>query len=225
MLRYKNSLLERILLEKGACPDSLFGTCCLWSLGIDVQAELKSKNDPTQISPHSLPPAAHQPSPIQRAVMNRHTQARRSASGIMKLNHAQPSPTSSISVPKQSPRLQPTPPSQVLSPTTSRSPVGLVQGGMISPAVDLRAQQQQQPRPKARAPPPQMPPNISTSMSGSNVQAILPASRASTSHEMTSATSAQSSYYPSPFQTHIEQLGKLTRPLLSRICFIELCSS
>lgn len=188
-----------------------------------MQAELKSKSDHPQISPHGLPPVTHQPSPIQRAVMNRHTQARRSASGIIKPNHAQPSPTSSIT--NHSPRLQPTPPSQALSPTTARSPVGLVQGGMISAGVDLRAQQQQQPRPKPRIPPHQMPPSISTSMSTSTSQAILPASRGTGSTEMASATSTQSSYYPSPFQTHIEQLGKLTRPLFSRFCFIELCSS
>lgn len=186
--------------------------------GIDVQAELSSKTDHPQISPRGPPSAAHQPSPIQRAVINRHTQARRSLSGIVKPNHAHPSPTSSIA--KQSPRLQPTPPSQALSPITSRSPVGLVQGGATSTGVDLRAQQQQQPRPKARIPPSHLPPNISTSMSGPNVQPILPANRSSvevsrSSVEMTSATSTQSSYYPSPFHTHIEQLGKLTRPLLS----------
>ena len=196
---------------------------CSCFIGIDVQAELKSKSDRPQVSPHGLPPVTHQPSPIQRAVMNRHTQARRSASGIIKPNNIQPSPTSSTS--KQSPRLQPTPPAQALSPTSARSPVGLVQGGMISSGVDLRAQQQQQPRPKPRIPPQQMPPNISTSMSAPNTQPILPASRSSAGTDLTSATSSHSNYYPSPFQTHIEQLGKLTRPLLSRFCFIELCSS
>ena len=170
-----------------------------------------------------MPTPAHQPSPIQRVVISRHTQGRRSASGIVKSGHAQPSPTSSV--PKQSPRSEPTPPSQVLSPTTSRSPVGFVQGGMTSSGVDLRAQQQPQPRPNHRIQPSQMPPNISTSMAGCNVQAILPAHRASAGHELASATKTQASFYPSPFQTHIEQLGKLTRPLLSVFCFIELCSS
>ena len=160
-----------------------------------------------------MPPAPHQPSPIQRAVMNRHTQARRSASGIIRSNPAQPSP--SCSLPKQSPRLQPTPPSQAISPTTLRSPVGLVQGGMTSSGVDLRAQQQQQPRPNSRIPPSHMPPSISTSMSGPNIQPIMSASRSSGGTEMTSGTSGHSNFYPSPFQTHIEQLGKLTRPLLS----------
>ena len=136
---------------------------------------------------------------------------------MMKINHAQPSPTSTL--PKQSPQLQPTPPSQALSPTTSRSPAGLVQGGTTPAGVDLRAQQQQQPRPKSRIPPSYMPSAISTSMSGHNVQPILPASRSSTCIEMTSSTSTHSSYYPSPFQTHIEQLGKLTRPLLSFLLY------
>ncbi|CAF9940932.1 MAG: hypothetical protein HETSPECPRED_002684 [Heterodermia speciosa] len=154
MLRYKNSLLERILLEKG----------------IDVQTELRSKTDHPQISPHGQPSATHQPPPIQRAVINRHTQARRSTSGIMKISHAHPSPTSTL--PKQSPQLQPTPPSQALSPTTSRSPVGLVQGGTTPVGVDLRAQQQQQPRPKSRIPPSYMPSSISTSMSGPNIDSV-----------------------------------------------------
>ena len=173
---------------------------------------MKSKTDHPHVSPHGQTSAPHQPSPIQRAVINRHTQARRSASGIIKISHAQPSPTSTL--PKQSPQLQPTPPSQAFSPTTSRSPVGLVQGGTTPSGLDLRAQQQQQPRPNSRIPPAYMPSTISTSMSGPNVQPILPAGRSSASNEMTSATSTHSSYYPSPFQTHIEQLGKLTRPLL-----------
>ncbi|KAL8737114.1 MAG: hypothetical protein Q9181_002008 [Wetmoreana brouardii] len=64
MLRYKNSLLERILLEKG----------------IDVQAELRSKTDPQHVTP-ALPtaPASH-PSPMQRAVTNRHSRNRRAGS-------------------------------------------------------------------------------------------------------------------------------------------------
>lgn len=180
-----------------------------------MQAELKSQTGNSHIPPNGVPPStAHQPSPIQRAVMNRHTQARRSASGIaISPSHAHPSPTSAIK--KPSPRLQPTPPSQTISPTITKSPIGLVQGGMILPGVDMQAQRQQQPPRKARAPPPQ-PPNISTSMVGHNVQAPMPYNRNGiASNEIGSATSSQTSYHPSPFQTHYEQLGKLTRPLLS----------
>ena len=185
----------------------------LYPTGIDVQAELKSKTESSHFPPHNAPPpASHQPSPIQRAVMNRHTQARRSASGVtISPSHAHHSPTSGIT--KPSPRLQPTPPSQAMSPTVAKSPVGLVQGGMTSPGVDMEAQRQQQPPRKSRIPPPQ-PPSISTSLAGQKV--AMPHSRSgTTSNDMASATSSQSNYYPSPFQTHIEQLGKLTRPLLS----------
>lgn len=148
--------------------------------------------------------------------MNRHAQARRSASGTtISPSHTIPSPTSGITKPP--PRLQPTPPSQIMSPIVNKSPVNLVQGGMTSPGVDMQAQRQQQPPRKARIPPPQ-PPNISTSMAGHNNQAAMPYNRSGTaSNEMTSATSSQMSYNPSPFQTHYEQLGKLTRPLLSMI--------
>jgi len=180
-----------------------------------VQAELKSKNESSHIPPSSAPPStAHQPSPIQRAVMNRHTQARRSASGItISPSHTHPSPTSGIT--KPSPRLQPTLPSQTISPIITKSPVSLVQGGMTSPGVDMQAQRQQQPPRKARILPPQ-PPSISTSMVGHNVQAPVPYNRSGmASNGMASTNSSQTSYHPSPFQTHYEQLGKLTRPLLS----------
>ncbi|KAL6245624.1 hypothetical protein RBB50_007623 [Rhinocladiella similis] len=59
MLRYKNSLLERILLEKG----------------IDVQAELALKGSP-QLRPHRAPPITGQASPMQKAMMSRQQQAR-----------------------------------------------------------------------------------------------------------------------------------------------------
>jgi len=53
MLRYKNSLLERILLEKG----------------IDVQSELALKGSP-HLRP-TRPPMASQASPMQKAMLNR----------------------------------------------------------------------------------------------------------------------------------------------------------
>ncbi|KAK4106185.1 hypothetical protein N658DRAFT_482110 [Parathielavia hyrcaniae] len=65
MLRYKNSLLERILLEKG----------------IDVQAELRAKTGSPNLGPTHVPQNMVPPPPIQRAILNRH-HARRSASGI-----------------------------------------------------------------------------------------------------------------------------------------------
>jgi hypothetical protein len=48
MLRYKNSLLERKMLEKGSVPSFLIGvhsadTKLTNSTGIDIQAELRAK--------------------------------------------------------------------------------------------------------------------------------------------------------------------------------------
>lgn len=209
MLRYKNSLLERILLEKG----------------IDVQAELKSKTEASHLPPnHGVPPAMNHPPPTHRAIINRHSQARRSVSSIAsKPAFAQPSPTSAIT--KQSPRLQPTPPSQAMSPTATKSPAGLIQGGMTSPGVDLQAQRQQQPPRRVQQPPPQRP-SISTSVTGLQVQHQVSVSRSGpTNNEMASSTSSQTSYYPSPFQTHYEQLGKLTPSIPFPFFPIELCSS
>ncbi|KAF4580958.1 MEAB protein [Ophiocordyceps camponoti-floridani] len=66
MLRYKNSLLERILLEKG----------------IDVQAELHAKTGSPSLGSTHMPQNLVQPPPIQRAMMNRHHQSRKSISSI-----------------------------------------------------------------------------------------------------------------------------------------------
>ena len=201
----------RTYLARERCADCVKSPCSAYGLsGIDVQAELKSKTEASHLPPNHAPPAAiHQPTPAQRAVINRHGQARRSVSNIAsKPAFAQPSPTSAIT--KQSPRLQPTPPSQVMSPTATKSPVGLIQGGMTSPGVDLQAQRQQQPPRRAQHPPPQRP-SISTSVTGLQVQHSVSTSRSGpASNEMASSTSSQTSYYPSPFQTHYEQLGKLT---------------
>ncbi|KAG7128816.1 hypothetical protein HYQ45_011757 [Verticillium longisporum] len=109
MLRYKNSLLERILLEKG----------------IDVQAELRAKTGSPNLGPTHVPQNMVQPPPIQRAIMGRH-QARRSNSSIApKLElgigalpplHAHTSTAS--------PKSRPTPSSHANSPTGTASVFG-----------------------------------------------------------------------------------------------------
>ncbi|KAI9720861.1 MAG: hypothetical protein M1812_002700 [Candelaria pacifica] len=135
MLRYKNSLLERILLEKG----------------IDVQAELRAKTGSPHLRPTTTAPAqptqpAQQP-PIQRAIMNRHHRAQRSASGITpKIETANTGPQSSHEsvFQSRSPQLQPTPPSQTSSPTTSSKSTGFApQSVLTPPGPDILAQQQQ----------------------------------------------------------------------------------
>jgi hypothetical protein len=113
MLRYKNSLLERILLEKG----------------IDVQAELRAKTGSPNLGPSHVPQNMVQPPPIQRAILSRHHHSRRSGSSIAPklepgvapiphsthgVQHAAPSPTS-----RPTPSAHQTPSSHVASPTAS----------------------------------------------------------------------------------------------------------
>ena len=184
-----------------------------------MQAELKTKTEGSHVLSHtSLPAGAPQPSPVQRALINRHNQARRSTSGSGSALRPRSSQTSS----NHSPRLQPTPVSQMISPITTKSPVGMPKGGMTSPSVDLKAQQQQQPPPPPeRSYPQQAPSRLNIPAAGpSSMQTTTPSTAdGSRSSEMGSiAGTAQTSFYPSPFQAHIEQLGKLSRPLLS-ICF------
>ncbi|KAK3302567.1 uncharacterized protein B0T15DRAFT_562471 [Chaetomium strumarium] len=97
MLRYKNSLLERILLEKG----------------IDVQAELRAKTGSPNLGPTHVPQNLVQPPPIQRAILNRH-HARRSQSGIA------PKLEPGIPVSPLPPPIQPNP--SALSPRHRQTP-------------------------------------------------------------------------------------------------------
>ncbi|KAJ1335092.1 AP-1-like transcription factor [Microdochium nivale] len=107
MLRYKNSLLERILLEKG----------------IDVQAELHAKTGSPNLGPSHMPQNMVQPPPIQRAMFNRHHGARRSASSIAPKTDSgvgnAVANNSNLAQSMASPKSRPTPPSHVASPTTS----------------------------------------------------------------------------------------------------------
>ncbi|RCI14611.1 hypothetical protein L249_6608 [Ophiocordyceps polyrhachis-furcata BCC 54312] len=105
MLRYKNSLLERILLEKG----------------IDVQAELHAKTGSPSLGSTHMAQNLVQPPPIQRAMMNRHHQSRKSISSIGP--EAEPG-TASPHKCTASPKSRPTPrhgssPTHVFSPAPS----------------------------------------------------------------------------------------------------------
>ncbi|MCJ1337859.1 hypothetical protein MMC09_003143 [Bachmanniomyces sp. S44760] len=208
MLRYKNSLLERILLEKG----------------IDVQAELKTKENAAQSGPSKGSSQPTNPSSVQRAIMNRHHQARRSVSAntpkLLSALSASSHPSSSST---HSPQLQPTPPS-TLSPTVSRSPNYVFQGGMTSPGAGLQAQQQQQQQHPQH--PSQLPPRVGTypnsrgypniAISTSHPNMPHPAQSPAAgqfSGERSSAGGTKINHWPSPYQTHIEQLGKLAPPL------------
>ncbi|KAK4985255.1 hypothetical protein LTR66_008234 [Elasticomyces elasticus] len=136
MLRYKNSLLERILLEKG----------------IDIQAELHAKGGSPASRPTVLPPPASgsltQP-PMQRTVVSRQHQARRSGQGFGPKLAAGPIVTqghADVSHATLSPQGQPTPSSHASSPASfhRRSPTSVPQDGMTPPASAILAQHQQQ---------------------------------------------------------------------------------
>lgn len=201
MLRYKNSLLERILLEKGR-SDIRYARLALMVAGIDVQAELKSKELP---APGNL--IHRQPKPIQRTAIHRQQQLQRSNSASTCLIPPLRMPAPMI--PNHSPRSQPTPTSQTSSPTSAQSPGFAIQGGIHSPHTSFHAQHQRQrlsfPS-KLRIPPPDSHPSSA---------AATPSTIGGTSHDGgRSGMERTSGHWPSPYQTHIEHLGKLT-PILS----------
>jgi len=201
MLRYKNSLLERILLEKG----------------IDVQAELRAKTGSPHLGPTHMPQNMAQAPTVQRAIMNRHHQARRSNSNIApKIEPGAP--------PLQSPQSRPTPSSHASSPTSNSS--GFHNPGVMTPpASDSQLQHPPPPQQQQRLQAPKLPlPHAITGNPGivSNTGVIGnppgPKGHGSSGTSSTGGTPVAAAYYPSPFQNmknHIEQLGKLTRPLLS----------
>ncbi|TEA16746.1 hypothetical protein C8034_v000958 [Colletotrichum sidae] len=175
MLRYKNSLLERILLEKG----------------IDVQAELRAKTGSSNLGPTHAPQNMVQPPPIQRAILNRHHQSRRSNSSI---------------APKLEPGINPLPPPiqpahSTASPKTrptpsshSNSPTNTGPYGALSPAASDHG--------------PMRPMPASMKSQLSPMAPMNPAARA---HMMSGGPPRVGnngpSYYPTPaFQNHIEQL-------------------
>ncbi|RMX72540.1 hypothetical protein D0869_14515 [Hortaea werneckii] len=136
MLRYKNSLLERILLEKG----------------IDVQAELQLKTGSALLPPPGyLPPGMNPPPsqpaqpPLQRTAVERQ-HARRSGGPtfLPKLAPGQPSQDGGYQ--NTSPQGHPTPSSHASSPTnvSTRSPMAMHQGGMTPPTSSMLAQGQGQ---------------------------------------------------------------------------------
>ena len=164
-----------------------------------------------------------QPTPAQRAVSNRHQQVPRSLSGpaprLLQPHKANPSLVSN-----QSPKLQPTPPSITSSPTTSRSPNYALQGGMTSPRGGFQAQsqqqlQQQQSQPQLRPTSQsnmQAYPGITIATSNPNVQSVAPVSAGGHAIDGRGiAVAPRPNHWPPSYQSHIEQLGKLTRPLLS----------
>lgn len=202
MLRYKNSLLERILLEKG----------------IDVQAELQAKTGSPSLVPVRAASANASPSmpPLQqRAILNRQQQ-RRSVGGSLKADGTHNLPMLQPDGPiNRSPLSQPTPGSHMSSPahSTTRSPNFVAQGTSVSPNFGPLPQQHHQPlRPRAHfasslGPGPQRP-SIITNHAAANANGSSGASSAVT---QSTASGGTSSFFPSPFESHMTQLGKLSR--------------
>ena len=185
-----------------------------------MQAELRAKTGSPNIGPSHVSPASgpiNPPTTAQRAVMNRHNQARRSASGFTpKMEAGQPiapgPPHPAFS--SGSPQTHTTS-SQSSSPVTSISP-GFGPQGVITPSASDRLaqppqQQQQRLQPQPRSLPPS---HLGFSMPGTapNVQQNSFLGAAPTKRQT-------GTYYPpSPFQNHIDQLGKLSR-FLTPVCF------
>ncbi|KAI9679862.1 MAG: hypothetical protein M1817_004876 [Caeruleum heppii] len=185
MLRYKNSLLERILLEKG----------------IDVQAELSAKTGSPHGGPRHPATSGPQPSPIHRAIMNRHHQTRRSMSGVPPVDTSIASmpPNARPVYPGKTSPMQLTPPSQAISPTSTSSS-SRAQGVMTPPVLDVLAQQRPQQRTPQQQPGPPNQPHSLPPPPHAMTSAGVPPNMTASSGQAPVAGHAPTSYYPSSFQ-------------------------
>lgn len=192
MLRYKNSLLERILLEKG----------------IDVQAELRAKTNSPNLGPTHMPQNLVQHPPIQRAILNRH-HARRSNSSIapkLEPGVVSPLPPPLHPLSAASPKSRPTPSSHSTSPTATTSygsqhgasPASSDLSASIRPPISAST--------SMKAPPP---PHGLPALSGQRQMQMAAAAalQHGQNHLRSGVPGSSAPYYPAPsFQTHIEQL-------------------
>ena len=219
MLRYKNSLLERILLEKGnlhgSQPHGIANR--VFNLGIDVQAELRAKTGSPNLGPARAPSSTHtspNQAPLQqRAILNRQHQ-RRSLQAPPKADISNGLPMIQPDGPIQrSPLSQPTTGSLLSSPAQSatRSPNFVPLGQSVSPNFGAIPQQQQPLRPQ---PPrssfssmisPQRPSPM-TNQSASN--GITSAPPVGNSGNASAQSNGASAFYPTQFSDHMSQLGK-----------------
>jgi len=133
---------------------------------------------------------------VQRAIMNRHHQARRSNSSI--------APKIEPGAPLQSPQARPTPSSHASSPT-SNSPGFHNLGAMTPPASEPQMQFQQQQRFQAVKPQPAhgLPENVGMASNAGVGASLAPKGPGSSGTSGTGGTPAAATYYPSPFQNHI----------------------
>ncbi|KAG9582508.1 hypothetical protein KCU77_g18251, partial [Aureobasidium melanogenum] len=193
MLRYKNSLLERILLEKG----------------IDVQAELQMKTGSPALGHSYIPhhaPSSMAAAPLQRTALNRQ-HARRSGQVYPPRIGPGAAAQPDLSFSARSPQGHPTPSSHASSPTalSTQSPAAMQPGAMTPPASVITGGQQQQygvgqpPRSRyvMQHPPQHRGPAFSA-----------PNGVSSMSESTNGVAGNASAFYPSPFQKHIEQLDQ-----------------
>ncbi|KAJ5818518.1 hypothetical protein N7474_004109 [Penicillium riverlandense] len=179
MLRYKNSLLERILLEKG----------------IDVQAELRLKT--------GAPGASAKPNPpMPKSTPGAPRSGQRHPAGIASKpeTFGMSQREGAYGIP--SPQFQATPTSHVSSPSQTKSPGFGFQGAMSPVTVDSQATGRPQLLPQPRAFNNQTsPPAISMPQT----DAADPKPRGPGAMGPRGSRVA-AAYYPSPFQKHYDQL-------------------
>lgn len=168
-----------------------------------MQAELKSKNDGARVGPTIISPVgAPQHFPLQRSVMNRPDLPNRTVTVPLPKISVQTQSGAGVGA-KQSPR---TSRAQTLSPTTNKSPISAGHRRMTSSGADLRGPLPSQFRNRNH---PRRYSGIISKTSVPSMQALRPSTRdGSRSNDSGSPTGAHANYYASPFQTHIEHLGK-----------------
>lgn len=184
-------------------------------------------------------PGLPQPPQLQRTALQRQ-QARRSAGQNFLPKLAPGQSNSDLNFSTNSPHAHPTPSSHASSPSqiSMRSPMNMQQGGMTPPTSAVNAQpqaqhfqafaarsSQQQPNQafyQAQQQPSSVPrgaqrPATSTySNSPGGAPSVSGTSNPNLGQSMSAApaggagTQSASSFYPSPFQKHFDQLGKLT---------------
>ncbi|KAL8366931.1 hypothetical protein RB595_009127 [Gaeumannomyces hyphopodioides] len=204
MLRYKNSLLERILLEKG----------------IDVQAELRAKTGSPNLGPTHMPQNLVQPPPISRSLLGRH-HARRSNSSIApKLEQSDLSATTALHPPlggtsAMSPKSRHAASSHSASPTNTASVFGgspaasgpdHVAPGVRPPSVGLK---QQPPAPMAHMngmPATGPPRTMQQQMQAAAQRHAMQRAAAAGGAPGGVVTTTAAPFYTPAFQNHIEQL-------------------
>lgn len=194
MLRYKNSLLERILLEKG----------------IDVQAELQAKHGSPNFGPTHMPANLIQPPPISRTLLNRH-HSRRSASAIapkVEPGFSTLPPIHAGSLSAGSPKARPTQSSHTASPTTTEgfgnaaASSDNVTGPMRPGMAPIGMKPPGNPMGQMPGPSRMMPP-LQPGMGQQPGQAV---------HTGRMGNVSSAPFYQTPaYQNHLEQLGKSSR--------------